>query len=106
MKQDDESPTTDEAPATPTPPKSSPGDLASAMSSDAAKERWSRISSEQRTAWGQMLGTARNTKLSAEQRRKIASSGGRARHKKLTPEEKSAIARKAAIARWIKRKSK
>jgi hypothetical protein len=33
-----------------------------------------------------------------------ASKGGRARAKKLTPEQRSAIAKKAAKARWAKRR--
>jgi hypothetical protein len=33
-----------------------------------------------------------------------ASKGGKARAKKLTPEQRSAIARKAAQARWAKRR--
>jgi len=53
---------------------------------------------------GKIGGPARAAALKPEERAKIASSGGRARQDSMTAGERSEAARKAAKARWAKKR--
>ena len=59
---------------------------------------------------GKVGGRSRMEQMSADQRAEFASSGGKAggkaRAQKLSQKRRSDIARKAAVARWVKARSK